>query len=110
MVNKFKAESKSVKPQQDMIETLRALMEHIDTSIGALKEDFHLSYERLANEEKLLNKEIDVYDKKLIQWSNNENSNNVKQVKGDMNGAAGLGGSELLKEVIEFDVCFVYIL
>ena len=108
MINTFKNESKIIKPSQDTIDLLKSLMEQIDNSISSFKEDYHTTYEQLNDEEKLLTKEIDIYDKKIIAWSNNVNENV------NTTGTGGGGGniskiinqnsdSSLLKEVVEFD-------
>jgi hypothetical protein len=105
MINTFKNESNIIKPSQDTIDLLKTLMEQIDNSISTFKQDYHTTYEQLNDEEKLLTKEIDVYDKKIIAWSNNVNEN-VNTVGSGVDAAKIMNqnrDSSLLKEVIEFD-------
>jgi uncharacterized coiled-coil DUF342 family protein len=85
-------------------------MEQVDASISEYKEQIHLKCDEFVNEEKLLTKEIDTYDKKILAWSSAAASDNVantnnKNVKSELNEKL-TGGSELLKEVIDFDVNF----
>ena len=107
MILRFKRESKIVKPSQEVIDTLKVLMEQVDASISEYKEQIHLKCDEFVNEEKLLTKEIDTYDKKILAWSSAASDNvantNNKNVKSELNEKL-TGGSELLKEVIDFDV------
>ena len=107
IVSKFKIESKIVKPSQEVIDTLKLLMEQVDAGISDYKAHIHLSYDEFLNEERLLTKEIDTYDKKILAWSstNSETPSNTtaKLNKNDLNEKL-TGGSELLKEVVDFDV------
>ena len=106
MIFKFRKESKIVKPSQEVIDTLKSLMEQVDAGISEYKEQIHAKYDEYATDEKLLSKEIDNYDKKILAWSNTTTENvnlNTKINKNDLNEKL-TGGSELLKEVIDFDV------
>ena len=109
LIFKFKKESKIVKPSQEVIDTLKSLMEQVDAGISDYKEQVHLKYDEYSNDEKLLSKEIDNYDKKILAWNNTENGatnyGTNKINKNDLNEKL-TGGSELLKEVIDFDVIF----
>ena len=106
MIFKFKQETKIAKPSQQVIDMLKTLMDQIDDGITEYKEQHHLTYEDLSNEEKTLSKEIDVYDKKILAWTSNpETTNNTSSVNTNKaNANDKFSGSELLKEVIDFDV------
>ena len=109
MILSFKKETKIVKPSQEVIDTLKSLMEKVDTCISEYKEQIHVRCDEFVNEEKLLTKEIDTYDKKILAWSStSENTtSNHKMVKSELNEKL-TGGSELLKEVVDFDVSFFF--
>lgn len=108
MIDKFKLESRKAKASDQFIETLKTLMEQIDSTISNSKEEFVLSLDELQNEEKLLSKEIEIYDKKIQNWSTNKNdmdtsfySNSKKNTTLNEKYSSS---SDLLKEVIDFDV------
>ena len=107
IVSKFKIESKIVKPSQEVIDTLKLLMEQVDAGISDYKAHIHLSYDEFLNEERLLTKEIDTYDKKILAWSSTSSetpsNTTAKLNKNDLNEKL-TGGSELLKVVVDFDV------
>jgi hypothetical protein len=105
MILHFKKETKIVKPSQEIIDTLKSLMEQVDTCISEYKEQIHMKCDEFFNEEKLLTKEIDTYDKKILAWSSAPENTVVSHriVKSELNEKL-TGGSELLKEVVDFDV------
>ena len=105
MILHFKKETKIVKPSQEIIDTLKSLMEQVDACISEYKEQIHVRCDEFVNEEKLLTKEIDAYDKKILAWSSTPENNVVSHrvVKSELNEKL-TGGSELLKEVVDFDV------
>lgn len=106
MVHRFKQESVVIKPSQQIIDLLKSLIEDIDTSITKFKEDTRVKFDEYENDEKLLSKEIEIYNKKIQTWSsnNNDTETNVKsQIANDLNNNK-LTEYELLKEVVDFDV------
>ena len=109
----FKRESQNIKPSQTTIESLKALMETIDSSVSDFKHQHVFKYDELSNDEKLLTKEIEIYDKKIQNWSNSSSSatdkeNNVKTTNDKL--IDRFGECDLLKEVIDFDVIKFYFL
>ena len=107
MIKHFKQESKIIKPSQQVLDTLRALMEQIDASISGSKEEFLLQSNELDNEEKILAKEIDVYDKKIQNWSSNSDGGVAKASSANRANSSisdKLTDSNLLREVVDFDV------
>lgn len=104
MIRKFKQESVVIKPSQQVINLLKSLMEDIDTSISDFKEQNRLKYEEYFNDEKLLSKEIETFEKKIQSWhSNKDQEQNIKQNnQNDLNSK--LTECDLLKEVVDFDV------
>jgi len=105
-INRFKEESKQKKPSAEKIQLLKDLMEQIDSSISEYKEQIHLTYEELNNEEKLLSKEIEIYEKKIVAWQTaNQTSESIqKDTKKKLTETNDENNSNLLKEVIDFDV------
>ena len=81
-------------------------MESVETSLSDFKEQHRLKYEELSNDEKILTKEMEIYEKKIQNWAliNTETEMKVvKQMLTDKNSE----NCELLKEVVDFDVrCF----
>lgn len=104
MIRKFKQESVVIKPSQQVINLLKSLMEDIDTSISDFKEQNRLKYEEYFNDEKLLSKEIETFEKKIQSWhSNKDQEQNIKQNnQNDLHSK--LTECDLLKEVVDFDV------
>ena len=103
--------SSSVTPEipdltKQKIQLLKDLMEQIDTSISEYKEQIHLTYEELNNEEKLLSKEIEISEKKIVAWQTvNQTSESIqKDSKKKLAESNDENNSNLLKEVIDFDV------
>ena len=120
-VIRFKEESRRrlSEPTQANIDSLRALMEHVDGSISAYKQQHHVAYQQLCDEEKLLAKELDIYEKKIAAWAaaGNGDAHQQQQQHAAASGkrAESVGsnnnnnsGSELLKEVIDFDVSSMF--
>ena len=109
MIEKFKQESKITRPSQKVLDALKLEMEQIDASISQCKELFLLNLNVLEDEEKLLAKEIDVYDKKILAWSTAKDASNASYLNSNREKNASslndrLYDSNLLKEVIDFDV------
>ena len=119
-VIRFKEESRRrlSEPTQANIDSLRALMEHVDGSISAYKQQHHVAYQQLCDEEKLLAKELDIYEKKIAAWAAAGNSDAHQQQQQQHAAASGKraesvgsnnnNGSELLKEVLDFDVSSMF--
>jgi hypothetical protein len=106
MINRFKQESRIVKPSQHVLDTLKNLMEQIDSSITGCKQSYMLQLSELDDEEKVLSKEVDVYDRKILAWASNSDHNNNHMNSGRPASSVNdkLTDSNLLKEVIDFDV------
>lgn len=108
LIEKFKQESKQVKPSPQILQVIKSLMEQIDSSIIAQKESFLNELNQLEDQEKLLAKEIDVYEKKIHSWSSASDGNTSYVSSARPHSASGaldrLSDSKLLKEVIDFDV------
>ena len=83
-------------------------MEQIDSAITSCKESFMLQLNELDDEEKVLSKEVDVYDKKILAWASNADHNNshINSARPVSNLNDKFNDSNLLKEVIDFDVSF----
>lgn len=80
-------------------------MESVESTVSDFKEQHHLKFEELTNDEKLLTKEIEAYEKKIHNWTtsqNNQKDNEVKITPGLSNKNSE--NSDLLKEVVDFDV------
>ena len=89
------------------VEKLRLMMENIESTVYSFKENQKNKFDEYLNEEKLIQKEIDAYDKKFDIWLNQKNggfkserSNSTTNLKDFIEN----NGSELLPEVITFDV------
>jgi hypothetical protein len=106
MIGRFKLESQIAKPSQHVLDTLRGLMEQIDASITGCKEGFMLALNELDDEERTLAKEVDVYEKKIAAWSSSDHSSaaHINSGRPASNVSDKLTDSNLLKEVIDFDV------
>lgn len=83
-------------------------MEEIDMLITESKESLLLKLEEFSNEEKLLTKELDIYDKKIQNWLLNKNDAETITSKKIPSLNEKYSDSDLLKEVIDFDVNFFY--
>ena len=77
-------------------------MEEIDESIARSKEEHRVRQEELAQDEKLLAKEVDNYEKKISAWSNESTHDVEPKMGGEI--ISKQNECNLLKEVIEFDV------
>lgn len=85
-------------------------MEEIDTLITDSKEDIILKLEEFSSEEKLLTKEIELYDKKIQNWLLKKNDIQSKSSAKKSNFLNDkLESSDLLKEVIDFDVIIHFV-
>jgi hypothetical protein len=82
-------------------------MENIESSVYSFKENQKVKFDEYLNEEKLLQKEIEAYDKKFDIWLNQKN-NGFKSERShsttNLKDFIENNGSELLPEVITFDV------
>jgi hypothetical protein len=86
-------------------------MENIESSVYSFKENERMKFEEYLNEEKLLNKEIDAFDKKFDIWLTQKNdgfkserTHSTTNLKEFLDNT----GTDLLPEVIAFDVCIFY--
>lgn len=85
-------------------------MEDIDSNISAQKEETLNGLESLYDQEKILNKELEIYANKITSWSMHNNSSKIYDADDSASGGAAkakkinLSNSDLLKEVIDFDV------
>lgn len=92
------------------------MMENIETAIYSFKESERLKIEEYLNEEKILFKEIDAYDKKFDIWLTQKIDTNGFRTADKANSIANLKefidytGTELLPEVIAFDVIIHFII
>lgn len=107
LIAKFRAQPKQqLKPSPKLIEALKSQMDEIDSNITNLKAQTNSNLESLSHEEKLLTREMEVYDAKITNWLKNPNGGGAQTER--PNATAGLNEhfsqSELLKEVIDFDV------
>ena len=108
IIHNFKQESRAIKPSNNAVDILKNLMESVEISLSEFKEQHRLQFDEMSNDEKILSKEMEIYEKKIQNWSttNTEIIGNTKLPVG-----SGLGlmdknseNCELLKEVVEFDV------
>jgi hypothetical protein len=107
MIKKLKEETSTTKPTQQALDILKTIMEDIDTSISDFKQHNNFKYEEFLSDEKFLTKEIEIYEKKIHNWSkqNDTDTNNPKSInQNDLNSK--LSECDLLKEVVDFDVSF----
>lgn len=84
-------------------------MENIESTISSLKQESQLKYDELLNEEKLCEREIELFEKKIHNWltQKNDDLRSTKMTPGRSSSArAGVEttGTELLPEVIAYDV------
>ena len=83
------------------------MMENIESSVYSFKENEKVKFNEYLNEEKLLLKEIEANDKKFDIWLNQKN-NGFKSERShsttNLKEFIENNGSELLPEVITFDV------
>jgi len=87
-------------------------MESVEASLGDLKEQQRQKFYELTNDEKILIKEMETYEKKIQSWTTVDKDSERREV-----GAARTGlvssdknaeNCELLKEVVDFDVSILY--
>jgi hypothetical protein len=111
-INNFKSKSRSVKPSPQAVEILKGLMESVEASLGDFKEQQRQKFYELTNDEKILIKEMETYEKKIQSWTTVDKDSERREV-----GAARTGlvssdknaeNCELLKEVVDFDVSILY--
>jgi hypothetical protein len=84
-------------------------MEGIESTLSSLKQESQIKYDDLLNEEKLCEREIELFDKKIHTWLTQKNDDIKPQrvTSGRSSSARPIvdtNGTELLPEVIEFDV------
>lgn len=105
-IQNFKKESRAVKPSANAVEILKSLMESVESALSDFKEQQILDCDELLNDEKLLSKEIEIYEKKIHNWSTDTQTpvevGSNRAVSGIK--ARNSENCELLAEVIEFDV------
>ena len=104
LTKQFQQDSRTIKPNEQVIKSIKALMEEIDESIADFKEENRAKLEEFANDEKLLAKELDNYEKKIQSWNSaNETDYEPKSCIG-IDSNQNQTECNLLKEVVEFDV------
>ncbi|XP_069136693.1 LOW QUALITY PROTEIN: coiled-coil domain-containing protein 112-like [Argopecten irradians] len=69
MVKRFHTELKDVKPTPEFVEKLKIIMEEIESTINAFKEQQRRQYEELMREERTTTQEILALEKKFEAWS-----------------------------------------
>ncbi|XP_013410258.1 coiled-coil domain-containing protein 112-like [Lingula anatina] len=69
MVKKFHHELQDVKPTPEFVEKLKIIMEDIEKTISAFKEEQRIHYEELMREEKATTQEIQALEKRFEAWS-----------------------------------------
>jgi hypothetical protein len=80
-------------------------MENIEQNICNSKEHIHLKLEELFDEEKLLIKEVDIFEKKIENWFNQKfPPNEHRSASTPHPNQKEDYDSDLLPEVIAFDV------
>ena len=104
-IKNFKSDARSIKPSQNAVEILKSLMENVEMVVSNFKEDHRSICDQLANDEKLLTKEIEIYEKKIQNWATSANNDNESQLKTNIIiKDKDSENCELLKEVVDFDV------
>ncbi|XP_065836243.1 coiled-coil domain-containing protein 112-like isoform X1 [Oscarella lobularis] len=68
-VGKFQRSLKSAKPNQQFVQKLKELMEEIESSITAFKNQQRENYDSLSKEEKVASQEISAFDKRIESWT-----------------------------------------
>ncbi|KAH9524492.1 hypothetical protein Btru_027017 [Bulinus truncatus] len=74
MVTKFHKELKDVKPTAEFVEKLKLIMEEIEGTINAFKEQQKLKYDELMRLERTLFQEIQQMDSKFESWNQSSNA------------------------------------
>lgn len=89
-----------------MIEQLKRQMDEIDLALTEFKKANFSACESLGHEEKILSREVDVYDTKITNWlKNGGNSDRPQTATANVSLLSEkLSQSELIKEVVDFDV------
>ncbi len=78
-------------------------MENIEKMISSIKEQIHMKLEELINEEKLLTKEVETFEKKIENWSNQKYEPH-EQKQTPTIPISDKNESDILPEVLAFDV------
>ena len=91
-----------------MIEQLKRQMDEIDLALTDFKKANFAACESLGHEEKILSREVDVYDTKITNWlKNGGNSDRPQTATANVSLLSEkLSQSELIKEVVDFDVIY----
>ena len=82
-------------------------MESVEVSVGDFKEQQRRKFDELTNDEKILIKEMDIYDKKIQSWATAAKDNEHREVgaaRACLTSDRNAENCELLKEVVDFDV------
>ncbi len=106
-INGFKNKSRAIKPSPQAVDILKDLMESVEVSISDFKEKQRLKFDELTNDEKILLKEMENYEKKIQSWATVTNENEHREAeaaKGGFVSDKNAKNCELLKEVVDFDV------
>lgn len=104
MIEGFRLQPKQVRnPTDKMIEQLKSQMDEIDVALCEFKRANFDVYESLVHDEKVLTREVEVYDAKIANWAKNPGGSNSDRPNVSLLSEK-LSQSERLKEVIEFDV------
>jgi hypothetical protein len=109
-IDKFKQEARIEKPSEQLIGKIKSTMEQIDSQIGQLKEDSLSTLQSLADEEKLVSREVEAYENKIASWLNGTDVGNLVGTSSKRKIVTPndkYANSELLPQVIEFDVGFL---
>lgn len=89
-----------------MIEQLKAQMDEIDSALTDFKRANFTYCEEMSHEEKILSREVDVFETKITSWAKNQTGSNSDRPNVTLLNEK-LSQSELLKEVVDFDVCLI---
>lgn len=104
LIEAFRAQPKLVKnPSDKMIEQLKIQMDEIDSQLTEFKKHNFACSEELSHDEKILSREVEVYETKITNWSKNQTGSNSDRPNVSLLNEK-LSQSELLKEVVDFDV------
>lgn len=79
MVKRFHMELRDVKPTPEFVEKLKTIMEEIESTINAFKEQQRHHYEELLKEERTTAQEIQALERKFEAWSQVVDTSNLKK-------------------------------
>lgn len=104
-IEAFRMQLKLVKnPSDKIIEELKMRMDQIDAALVDFKQANLAEAESLQHEEKILSREVDAYEIKITNWMKNPNVLNANRPKSKQYLSEKLIQSDLIKEVVDFDV------